>query len=129
MSRRLFTTVVAIAVSFVLLYYSVAWAVLRCAHDDSDYEVALTSGGPVHLNLECVGPDYHIELIAGSSSPSELDRLMPQVTRHVNDFLTLQARFGDAAIDLWLRAVFDRSRSLGFLVGLPPYLFLSVLRF
>jgi hypothetical protein len=121
---------IAITVSLLLLYYSAAWAVLRCSHEgnDLDHEVALISGDPVHLNLECVGPDYHIELMAGSSSSSELDRLIPEVTRYVNNFLTLQTRSGDTASNVWLRAVFDMPPSPAFLIGLPSYLFLSVLR-
>jgi hypothetical protein len=130
MNHHLLKSLVAMVVAFVLLYYSVAWAVLRCSHDgdDSDHEVALLNGDPVHLNLECVGPDYHTESMAGSSSPSQFDRLMPEVTRHVNDFLTLQTGSGDAASDVWLRAVFETSPSLAFLIGLPSYLFLSILR-
>ena len=135
--------IAASSVSLLLLYYSVAWAVLRCSHDAghsvdavavaevdvTDKHLHEVSLNPAHLALECIGPNFHIETMGEASSSPHVGRLMLEVTRHVNDFLTLQARFGDAAIDLWLRAVFDRSRSLGFLIGLPPYLFLSVLRF
>ena len=130
MNHRLLKSLVAMVVAFVLLYYSIAWAVLRCSHDgdDSDYEVALLNGDPVHLDFECLGPNFHTEAMAEASSPPQLDRLMPEVTRYVNDFLTLQTRSGDAASDVWLRAVFELSPSLAFLIGLPSYLFFSVLR-
>jgi hypothetical protein len=130
MNHHLLKSLVAMLVAFVLLYYSIAWAVLRCSHDgdDSDHEVALLNGDPVHLDLECVGPNFHTESMAEASSLPQLDRLMPEVTRHVNDFLALQTRSGDAATHVWLRAVFERSRSPAFLIGLPSYLFLSVLR-
>jgi hypothetical protein len=53
---------------------------------------------------------------------------MLDITPHVNDFLTLRTVTGDAASDVWLRAVFEMSRSLAFLIGPPSYLFLSILR-
>ena len=117
-------------VAFVLLYYSVAWAVLRCSHDgdDSEQEIALRNGDPVHLDFECVGPNFHTEAMLETSWSPQLGRLMPEVTRYMNDFFTLQTRPGEAASDVWLRAVFDASPSLAVLIGLPSYLFLSVLR-
>jgi hypothetical protein len=104
--------------------------VLRCSHDgnDSDQEVALLNGNPVDLNFECNGPNFHTEAMAEASPAPQLDRLMPKVTRHVNDFLTLQTRPGDAVSDLWLRAVFERSLWLAFAIDPPSYLFFSILR-
>jgi hypothetical protein len=142
MIRHLLRNVVAIAISFGLLYYSIAWAVLRCSHDaeHADHEVALQDPDATHqgfhhaavntvdLNLECVGPNFHTEAMAEASSPPQLDRLTLDITPHVNDFLTLRTVIGDAATDIWLRAVFETSRSLAFLIGLPSYLLLSVLR-
>lgn len=141
MTRHLLRTLVAMAISIVLLYYSIAWAVLRCSHDaeHSDHAVATedadathqdfhyASVNSVHLDLECVGPNFHTESMAESSSPPQRDRLMLDITPHGNDFLTLQIR-SDAASDVWLRAVFEASPSLAFPIGLPFYLFLSVLR-
>jgi hypothetical protein len=129
MNHDLLKSLVAVVVAFVLLYYSIAWAVLRCYHDgdDSDHEVALLNGDFVHLDLECVGPNFHTESMAEASSPPQRDRLMLDITPHGNDFLTLQIR-SDAASDVWLRAVFETSPSLAFPIGLPFYLFLSVLR-
>ena len=117
-------------VAFVLLYYGVAWAVLRCAHDgdDSDKEVVLLNGDPLHLDLECGGPNFHTEALAEASPPAQILRLMVEATRHVNDFSTLETWPGEAASDIWLRAVFERSPSFAFLIGPPSYLFFSVLR-
>jgi hypothetical protein len=130
MKHHLLKSLFAMVVAFVLLYYSVAWAVLRCCHDgdDSDQEIALLNGNPVHLDFECVNPNFHTEAMLETSSSPQLGRLMPEVTRYVNDFFILQTRPGEAASDIWLRAVFERSPSLAFLIGLPSYLFLSVLR-
>jgi hypothetical protein len=142
MTRHLLRAVLAIAISFVLLYYGIAWAVLRCSHDakHAGHEVALqdldathqrfhhASVNAVDLDLECVGPDVHTETMAETSSSPQLDQLVPEVTRHMNAFLTLQSRLADAATGVGLRTVFERLRSLVFLIGLPSYLFLSILR-
>jgi hypothetical protein len=58
MKHYLLKSLFAIVVAFALLYYGIAWAVLRCSHDgnDSDQEVALLNGNPVDLNFECIGP-------------------------------------------------------------------------
>ena len=128
MNRHFLKISIVMIISFVLLYYSVSWAVLRCSHDDSEQEIVELNADPVHPSLECAGPDYHTESIAGSSSPSQLDRLMSKVARHVNDLLTLRIGSGDAAGDVWLRAVFEAQRARAFRIGLPSYLFLSILR-
>jgi hypothetical protein len=142
MNHHLPKSLIAMVVAFVLLYYGVAWAALRCSHDaeHSDHAVAMedvdathqafdhASASVVALDLECVGPDFHTEAMAEASSPSQLNRSTLDITPHVNDFLTLQAATGEAATDFRLRAVFERSRSLGFLIGPPSYLVLSVLR-
>jgi hypothetical protein len=130
MNHHFLKSLVAVVVAFVLLYYSIAWAVLRCSHDgdDSNQEVALLNGDPVHLDFECVGPNFHTESMAEASPPPQRDHLMLDITPHVNDFLTLQTRSANAASDVWLRAVFEASPSLAFPIGLPSYLFLSVLR-
>src|SRR4029453_12763161 len=127
MNHHLLKSLAAMVVAFVLLYYSVAWVVLRCSHDgdDSDHEVALLNGDHVNLDLECIGPNFHTESMAEASSPPQRDHLMLDISPHVNDFLTLQTGSGDAASDVWLRAVFEASPSLAFLIGLPSYLFLS----
>ena len=42
-----------LALSFVLLYYSAAWAVLRCAHEEHDAREEAC----VHAGEVCVYPD------------------------------------------------------------------------
>lgn len=142
MNHHLLKSLIAMVVAFVLLYYGVAWAALRCSHDagHSDHAIAMedvdathqhfheASLNPANLDLECVGPDFHTETMAEASSPLKFDRLPRDITSQVNNFLTLQTATGDAATDFWLRAVFETLRSPGFLIGLPSYLFLSVLR-
>ena len=133
---------VVVTVSFVLLYYSVAWAVLRCSHDEdqshqeaflyngdaSSQELHYSSPKPVPLNLECVGLDYHTELMAESSSPSELHRLKRDIAPDANGVLTHRTVSEYGASDALLRAVFENLSSLSFPAGLPRYLSLSTLR-
>jgi hypothetical protein len=128
MSRH-FVKILVLVISFTLLYYGVSWAVMRCPYDDSDHEMTVLNVDPVDLGLECVVPNFHMEAMATAASPSQGDRLLPGGTHHVNDFFTLQSRSGDRGSDIWLRAVFKMSPSLASLIGLPSYLFLSVLRF
>jgi hypothetical protein len=137
MTRNLLRAVVAVAISFVLLYYSVAWAVLRCSHDakHAEYEVALQDPDPTHEgfhgvdpDLECPGSNFHTEAMAEASFSRQLDRLLLDMTPHINDFPTLRIVTANAEIDTWLKTGFESSRLLAFLISLPSYLFLSILR-
>lgn len=78
MDRSVFKKTALLAVGAVLLYYSVAWTVLRCPHFDSPHaqEVAAYEAESAHrhANLDCTGPKYHTEFLAGPSSASELLR-------------------------------------------------------
>lgn len=134
MTRHLVKTSIVIVVSCVLLYYGIAWAVLRCCHDDtrSHQELALYNvdgdikslPNGVDANIECVNPVYHTEWMTESPSPSRLDRLTPDATPHINDFSTLTTTKGYRASDLYLRAVFDGASPFDS----PRYLSLSILR-
>ena len=128
-------------VSFVLLYYSVAWAVLRCFHIEAheNYQVALDTDEHVigsnlaspnyaHEYLDCMGSNYHTESLAGSSVPSELLRQIRDVAAHANVLLPLSSAPRDQAGDIWLSAVFDKVSSRPLPIDLPRYLSLSVLR-
>lgn len=140
MNRYFFRSSILLVVSFGLLYYSVAWAVLRCSHDEEflEQEVALQNSADrdlhympsnaASLNLECVCLDYHTELMAGSSSPSQPQRLMPDMTPNIDGFVMFPTGSGYRASDLWLRAVFENLSSPSFSIGLPRYLSLSNLR-
>ena len=138
---RYFKSLIVIVISFVLLYYSIAWAVLRCPHEqyDSNHEVSIhtdetslntlgyTRTSPVPLNFQCAGPDYHTELMASSLSPSQFDP-SAEIAFRVNGLPALRTLSGSGESDLWLRAVFENPSSLTFLTGLPRYLSISVFR-
>lgn len=128
MSRHLIKRAVVTVVSFVLLYYSVAGALLRCFHDVDDLndesEICYQNTG--HDNLECVGPEYHTESMAGSSAPPQLHRIITDCAPHANNILILR-NFSEE-ISIWRRAVFRRLSPLKSLNPVPRYLSLSVLR-
>jgi hypothetical protein len=128
MARRLSKYSVVTVVSFVLLYYSIAGAVLRCLHDvyNSDQETEISYQNPGHVNFECVGPEYHTEPLAGSA-PLESYRFIADFTSHVDDLL-LRNPSGDGESAVWRRAVFQGSSPHSSLNSIPRYLSLSVLR-
>jgi len=142
MNRHLPKTFVVSLVSFVLLYYSVAWAMLRCSHEEDHgyHQVALynadahatgssvASPDHVQAHLDCMAPDYHTESLAGPSSPSQVQRWATQITSPVTDLSSSPSVADELVRDLWLRAVFDRVPAFTFLVDSPLYLSLSILR-
>jgi hypothetical protein len=118
MTRPFIKTLVVAIVSLTLLYYSVAWAVLRCPHQEShsDHEIALFDGNsprPVIFlaskshgqpSLDCPGPNYHMEWLAGPSASSELLRLMRLIVPTSNVLQHIVA--SQQADNVWLRALF-----------------------
>jgi hypothetical protein len=142
MSRSFIKTSALAAVSLALLYYNVAWAVLRCPHQENhpDHEVVFYQTGsyldgvsfPLRsrdpANLDCTGPDYHTELLAGPSTISELLRLTRDVSSRVN-LLFVWSNFAlDQIRDVQPPASFDRMFSLTLLLVVPRYISLSVFR-
>jgi hypothetical protein len=141
MNRPFIKTSVVAIVSLVLLYYSVAWAVLRCFHDEHqtnsemtlgaerhDKDFNLSSPSQVHSYLDCAGRDYHTETLAELSSLSQLQRLTVNITSHGNEFLRWQNVAGEHATVLWLRALFDKISPPIWPFQSPRYLSLSTLR-
>jgi hypothetical protein len=141
MDRHPVKTSVVMILSSLLLYYSVAWAVLRCFdhEDETGAQTAISAGGlhyadfaPSHVehpkaHIGCMGSNYHTETLAGSSSPSQLRTLTTNITQ-VTGFLALEGNGEVASEYLWLRALFDRASTVPFPTASPRYLSLSVLR-
>jgi hypothetical protein len=126
-----------IILSATLLYYGVAWAVLSCFHEEAPSSIDDMSEGALHqlvepnhahTDLECSSPNYLTDSMAVSSPTYRLDRLTPNGASDVKDFWTSQSVRGDKVSDLWLSAAFEKLRLLSFLVTLPHYLSLSILR-
>ena len=154
MNRHLPKTFVISLVSFVLIYYSTAWAVLRCVHEEgrSDHAVALADSrlgarlsniahNNVHANnayrssssypgtyIDCLNLAYHTESLGGPSSPPQLQRWMSYINPHPADFLSSLDVTEDWARDVWLRFVFERPPGLTFFLDSPLYLSLSIFR-
>lgn len=141
MNRHFVKTSVVTILSSILLYYSVAWAVLRCFdhEDETGTQTAISADGlhhadfaPSHIehpkaHIGCMSSKYHTETLAGSSSPLQLRTLTTNITQ-VTGFLALEGNADVALENLWLRALFDRASTLPFPTASPRYLSLSVLR-
>ena len=125
-------------IALVLLYYSVAWAVLRCSHDeDFAHTEAAVSDASVHstglpyserqggAHLDCLGSDYHTETLGAFLGPLQERLLSTDIASRVTDLSIVHS--GTENGNLWLRVLFDgfaRAHS----IGPPRYLSLSVLR-
>jgi hypothetical protein len=139
MTRSILKTSISSFIALVLVYYSVAWAVLRCCHDEdfahTDGAVADASGrtggssysferqGGEHL--DCMGSDYHTETLGGFSDSLQQRHFSTDIGSRVTDSLygseTAESR------NHWLRALFDGS-ARAHPIDPPRYLALSVLR-
>lgn len=133
MDRSVFKKTALLAVGAVLLYYSVAWAVLRCPHLENfqAQEIAAYEPGSWHrhANLDCTGPVYHTEFLAGPSTNSEVLRQVGVTASQEN----LLLGFADPALkqsqDFARLALFEDGSSSRLPFGVPRYISLSVFRF
>ena len=134
---RFLKSFAASLISSVLLYYSAAWTVLRCSHDDEDVNsgFALFDGGAAGLSstsaaeahLDCLDSDYHTETLAGPSSSVKFDQL---TGRDAFQLAAPSALHGPATVELrgaWLTAVFRTSVTVTSPIR-RRYLSLSILR-
>jgi len=141
MSRHRLKIFLVSLVSFVLLYYSVTWAVLRCSHDEdfahTDGAVADASGGTAGssysferqggAHLDCLGSDYHTETLAGFSDPLPQRLLSTDIALHVTALSILHGTGTTESGNHWLRTLFDGS-ARAHPIDPRRYLLLSVLR-
>jgi hypothetical protein len=139
MNRSIVKIALSSFIALVLVYYSAAWAVLRCFHgEDFAATVAAVSDTGTHTagsfysfqsqdqaHLDCMGSDYHTEALAGFAAPIQLPPL--SVTSGVIDLSTMHGTGTPENGSLWLRALFDGS-ALAHPIDPPRYLSLSVLR-
>lgn len=135
-------TFVATFLASVLLYYSAAWAVLRCCHQEehASLEASLSEydlhdrlyshlSWPSHAptQIDCLDFEYHTEILAGPASSPQFHRVTAAVTPYPNDFFVLKS-LPDSHKRNLLRNVFTRGSPLSELLDPPLYLFLSSLR-
>lgn len=126
---------IALSASLALLYSGIAWAALRCCHDDGhshqehalngqDAEI-LSYAYSVDADIECIAPVYHTESIAVSSLRSQIDRLVPGDTSHGRDFWGLPATYDGSMDYIWAGPVSKSPRYAVFLTNSPLYVSLS----
>lgn len=138
MNRSILKTSISSFIALVLVYYSVAWAVLRCSHDeDFAHTEAAVSDASVHstdlpyserqggAHLDCLGSDYHTETLGAFLGPLQERLLSTDIASRVTDLSTVHS--GTENGNLWLRVLFDGS-ARAHSIGPPRYLSLSVLR-
>ena len=137
--NRFFKSFIVSLLSSVLLYYSAAWAVLKCFHEgdhsDRPAVVSVTDahGGDTyplfsrgaHAKLDCLGFDFHTESLGGPSASTQVYDAAVRAVSQVSSDFTLRALAAERARWLWLKAAFP---STTFLIDLPRYLSLSHLR-
>jgi hypothetical protein len=142
MSRPHLKTFVATFLASVLLYYSAAWAVLRCCHEEKHASVEASVSGydmddghssqlswPSHAlsQIDCLDFEYHTESLASPAAPPQLHRATAAITPYPNDFFVLKS-LPDSYKRNLLRNVFTRGSPLSELSAPPLYLSLSGMR-
>lgn len=144
MNHRQVKTFVATFLASMMLYYSAAWAVLRCCHDDEHADVMESvskdgaldwqDGLDAHISwpdgasaqLDCLDFDFQTEVLAIPASPPDLHRIAIAVTPSAFDLNVLKGLADDHRKDL-LR--YDFTRGSPFQLSAPPlYLSLATLR-
>jgi len=128
---------VGVCVSFVLLSYSAAWAVLRCCHDEDqlDPDVSVvnaemlgTGFNAFTVNFEltqidCLDFDYNIELLAGPTAPPQFHQLTTAATPYLNQLVGPKSRAGGLKTSF---SGFTLNRDSPRTELLPPPLYLSL---
>ena len=142
MNRQHVKTFLATFLAFVLLYYSAAWAVLRCCQveeraslEESVTEDHLRDGLYSHLSrpihaptqIDCLDFEYQTEVLAGPASPPQFHRVTAALTLSANDYFVLKS-LADGHRKNLLRNVFTRGSPPAEPSDRPLYLFLSSLR-
>jgi hypothetical protein len=142
MNRQHVKTFLATFFASMLLYYSAAWAVLRCCHDDehASFEESASKNdlhGGLHSHLsrpshaptqiDCLDFGYQTEVLAGPTSPPHFHRVTAAVTPSANDFFVLKS-LADGHRENLLSNVFTRRSPAAESSDPPLYLSLSTLR-
>jgi|SoiMethySBSTD1v2_1073268.scaffolds.fasta_scaffold70871_2 hypothetical protein len=141
MNRSILKTSISSFIALVLVYYSVAWAVLRCSHDEDFANTATAvSDGSAHTagssysfqgqdgaHLDCMGSDYHTETLGGFSAPLQQRLLSTDIASRVTDLSILHGAGTAESGNHWRRALSDGA-ARAHPIGPPRYLSLSVLR-
>jgi len=121
-------------ISVVLLYYSVAWTILRCNHDEhptdsivasqASHHHALVLGGE-SANIDCT--DYiHTEILAGPAPSPQIHRKALRFSLQIDDFFAFERRLAGPASHPLTFAT--RGSTGAEPIDAPLYLFFASLR-
>ena len=142
MNRQHVKTFVSTFLASMLLYYSAAWAVLRCCHDDEHASLEETAskddlhdGLDSHISwpshaptqIDCLDFEYQAEVLAAPASPPQFHSVTAAVTPCSIDFFVLKT-LADGHRKTLLRNIFTRGSPHSELADPPLYLSLSTLR-
>jgi hypothetical protein len=139
MKRPILKTSICAFITLVLVYYSVAWAVLGCLHDEdfantlaaasalSDVAFRKDLANPSPTYFDCMGADYQTEVLGGVSAPVELRLSRSELVYHSPVLATPRSVRGTIG-NLWLSALFDDVAMQCSRIAFPLYLSISVLR-
>ena len=138
MNRSILKTSISSFIALVLVYYSVAWAVLRCSHDeDFAHTEAAVSDASVHstglpyserqggAHLDCLGSDYHTETLGAFLGPLQERLLSTDIASRVTDLSICAQRNGEwkSLAQSFIRRLracsFDRPAALSFTLSSP----------
>jgi hypothetical protein len=142
MNRQHVKAFLATFLASMLLYYSAAWALLRCCHEDEPASVEqsmsaddLRDGLYPHLSrpnhaptqFDCLDFGYQTEVLAGPASPPQFHHGTAAVAPYGNDVLVLKS-LADGHRENLLRNVFTKRSPAAESSDPPLYLSLSTLR-
>lgn len=139
--QRLNRLVIA-SVSFVLLYYSVAWAVLICLHADRHFDgqavLVATASVDEHARafsrshrralIDCTEVDYHVETLASPASTLSLGRFLAGLYSSANELSGSPVPGGDLGPGIGRQKASLTLSPPHLLPESPLYISLSVLR-
>ena len=127
-------------IAFTLIYYSVAWAILRCNHDDASMDLAIVTEvnnsqvlahGHITLpgeseSIDCMDFDYHAEFLGAPTAPPQVHRSLLSPGLHHYDLVPSVNLYHAHGVDS--RANVTRGSPGVEFIDAPLYLFISSLR-
>ena len=142
MKNQQLKTFLATFLASMLLYYSAAWALLRCCHEDEPARVEqsmsahdlrdgihsyLSRSSHAPSQMDCLDFEYQTEVLASPASPPQFHRATAAPTPNANDFFVMKS-LADGHRKNLLRNVFTRGSPPAESFDPPLYLSLSTLR-
>ena len=142
MNNRQLKVFLATLLASMLLYYSAAWALLRCCHEGQPAIVERSMSAddrhdglhshlsrPIHApaQFDCLDFEYQSEVLGGPTLLPQFHRATTAVAPYANDFFALKS-LADGHRKTLLRNVFTRGSPPGESSNPPLYISFSSLR-